>query len=751
MFEKKKNYAQGEMRPLSAFSKKSSEKPVPRKNAPMQVPVSPQVQSTVSSLSEQNKITDAATVQQTPLRAAAAVQQMHKPDPIAPSKPEPKAEEAAYEMPEVYIPKPIPETVHTVRKPQPKPETKSEPKPMVKPEENLPPKPEPKPDGKPEIQSQPESIIEKKTEMKPESQPKVQPKRRVSKAPDLSNKAERDAYFNQFLSKNSSGQRNEARRTAQAAALYHQTAAQREAVPQNTNPFRNRPADRPVISHAKEEPSELSVQKPVQHEEPAVEPAPASMTETIEQAAMAKRQVKKAKEAQTLTPEMKRAQVLSASVRTVALVGAVLGCGLFLLLGERSAFSAEENRKLAAFPEFSIQSYLNGEYTAGISSFYNDTVPMRSTFKRAIASMETLRGLDTNDEENVVFFGNVTQKNQDTAVQTNEENQNSTEAPAVNRDAAVTDSSERITEMATEAEEPAEPPVEVGDSIVIYNKRAISFYGGGYGVEEEYANVLNDFKAALPDVNVYSMIAPTAVSFYLPEEYQDYTASEKENIDRANSCLDGVTPVDVYSVLEAHQNEEIYARTDHHWLPLGAYYAAQTFAKTADVPFTDISQMDSKSYDDYVGSMYTYTSSPILSENPETFTYYIPKNAYTVEYYDSYFNFQYEDELLMNLEGYDPVNYYLVFMGGDDKIVHISTDTDNDRTLVIFKDSYGNAMVPCLVGSFSEIYVCDMRYFYLNAASFCEQVGATDLLFAMNTFSATGGNEDYLEQILYYQ
>ena len=69
---------------------------------------------------------------------------------------------------------------------------------------------------------------------------------------------------------------------------------------------------------------------------------------------MAKRQVKKAKEAQTLTPEMKRAQVLSASMRTVALVGAVLGCGLFLLLGERSTFSAEENRKLAAFPEFSI-------------------------------------------------------------------------------------------------------------------------------------------------------------------------------------------------------------------------------------------------------------------------------------------------------------------------------------------------------------------------------------------------------------
>ena len=47
--------------------------------------------------------------------------------------------------------------------------------------------------------------------------------------------------------------------------------------------------------------------------------------------------------------------------------------------------------------------------------------------------------------------------------------------------------------------------------------------------------------------------------------------------------------------------------------------------------------------------------------------------------------------------------------------------------------------------SFENIYVCDMRYFELNAIDFCKQVGCTDLLFAMNTFSATGGNESYLE------
>jgi hypothetical protein len=84
--------------------------------------------------------------------------------------------------------------------------------------------------------------------------------------------------------------------------------------------------------------------------------------------------------------------------------------------------------------------------------------------------------------------------------------------------------------------------------------------------------------------------------------------------------------------------------------------------------------------------------------------------------------------------------------GGDEQITQVNTSCKNARTLVIFKDSYGNALVPMLTSSFENIYVCDMRYFDLNAISFIQQVGATDVLFAMNTFSATGGNHDYIEQ-----
>ncbi len=803
MFEKKKNYAQGEMRPLSALAKKETDKPAApsRKTVPPQTPVSPQIQNTVQTLSVKNHVADTATVSRTPLRAA-SMQAKTVPTP-SPEREKSKAQQTMQEsILEIPMPQSLPperptnhaartentsyrmpqreetNTISALRQKQvAAPAQKAEP--VIATAQEAP-KAQPKPEVKPEIRRQPQPRPLPKLE---EARAATVTRRRRADAPNLSDKAARDAFFSRYGTppKKDTAQEIAERIASKEPEMHAADTSSRKSSETGShtgvfaNPFRNRPSDRPVISHAKEEPAEQKAQPEKLPEEKLhiVDEAPPEMAETIENAAKAVRRERERINALNDDGDMKEAERRSAVIRAVMMTAVLAGCGLFLLLGKRSDFSAEENRKLAEMPEFSMQSYLSGEYTKGVSAYYNDTVPMRSTFKRAIASMEDWMGLPSDEEEEIAFFGNISVKDpnaqhSDNAVPdaTEAGMQQATTQPAIGTmliggeesTEDVTDVTELLEDMTDAAEETTEEEaviaedIEVGDSIIIHNKRAISFYGGWIGTAERYANVLNDYKEQLgKDVNVYSLIAPTAVSYYLPKEYSDYTYSEEENINHANSFMDGVTPVNVYDVLEAHKNEEIYARTDHHWLPLGAYYAAQEFAKTAGVPFTDISQMDSESRDDYVGSMYTFTSSTILSENPETFTYYKPKNKYKTTYYDCSFGSPYEDELFMNMDFYDPVNYYLVFMGGDDKITHIETDVDNDRTLVIFKDSYGNAMVPCLVGSFSDIYVCDIRYFYPNAASFCQQVGATDVLFAMNTFSATGINVECIEQILYYQ
>ena len=63
------------------------------------------------------------------------------------------------------------------------------------------------------------------------------------------------------------------------------------------------------------------------------------------------------------------------------------------------------------------------------------------------------------------------------------------------------------------------------------------------------------------------------------------------------------------------------------------------------------------------------------------------------------------------------------------------------------RESYGNALAPWLTSSFEEIYIMDMRYFHVNAVQAMKDWGITDLLFAMNTFSANGGNAQKMEEI----
>lgn len=534
-------------------------------------------------------------------------------------------------------------------------------------------------------------------------------------------------------------------------------------------PASPKPEKRPVISHAREEEPEPEPQLesaafynrlfndfpeqpqqpvPPTEEEMAQQQHKKDVIESVKGAVSEAEQPGNPPHKKRLTKReymQRKAQRFSKTIGVSLLSGVVVVLAVVLLLAPRSTISYEENRLLAEKPKFSLTSLLDGSYTSGWSEYYNDTVPFRSKLKKTISAMMQWTGVQS--EEDTVFFGNVSQvKKKTTTPVATTESVETTVAVAAGSDETNTEPAVTTTVVTTTEDPNDEPAAEIGEGIILDHKRAVCVYGGSFSVGQDYAETLNAYQQDLgSDVQVYSLVAPTAVSYYLPEEYANYTASETENIDNINSYLNGVKPVDVYNALKPHTAEAIYARTDHHWLPLGAYYAAEAFAKVADVPFASLSDYDTAMKKDYVGSMYTYTESAVLLDNPEEFTYYIPKNKYKTTYYSTSFTDPTEGDLLMNLDGYDNSMYYLVFMGGDDKITHVETDCKNGRTLVIFKDSYGNALVPCLTSSFENIYVCDMRYFELNAIDFCKQVGCTDLLFAMNTFSATGGNESYLE------
>ena len=382
-------------------------------------------------------------------------------------------------------------------------------------------------------------------------------------------------------------------------------------------PASSRPTKRPVISHAREEEPEPEPQLesaafynrlfndfPEQPEQP-VPPTEEEMVqqqhkkdviESVKGAVSEAEQPGNPPHKKRLTKReymQRKAQRFSKTIGVSLLSGVVVVLAVVLLLAPRSTISYEENRVLAEKPKFSLTSLLDGSYTSGWSEYYNDTVPFRSKLKKTISAMMQWTGVQS--EEDTVFFGNVSQvkKKTTTPVTTTESVETTVAVAAAGNDETNTEPAVTTTVVTTTEDPNDEPAAEIGEGIILDHKRAVCVYGGSFSVGQDYAETLNAYQQDLgSDVQVYSLVAPTAVSYYLPEEYANYTASETENIDNINSYLNGVKPVDVYNALKPHTAEAIYARTDHHWLPLGAYYAAEAFAKVADVPFASLSDYD---------------------------------------------------------------------------------------------------------------------------------------------------------------
>lgn len=284
-----------------------------------------------------------------------------------------------------------------------------------------------------------------------------------------------------------------------------------------------------------------------------------------------------------------------------------------------------------------------------------------------------------------------------------------------------------------------------GKGIIIHKDslgivRAMLPYSNGPQAGKKYAEAINEYSRALePDgVQVYMLVVPSMGEYYMPE-LTSTKGAEQRAIETAASYLDkDVIPVFINDTLKNHLDEEIYNRTDHHWAPLGAYYAAKSFAVDAEVPFRPLSDYTTGVTKDYVGTMYKFAGDPAIKGCPEEFVYYMPPEGYEAEFI--IYNVKngktvsegapHKEEFFRHFPDGSGAAY-CTFMGGDNRTVKVTNTgaPKNGRKLLIVKDSYGNAMASNLFGSFEEVHVADFRYFPHNLIKYIRDNGITDLVF----------------------
>jgi hypothetical protein len=394
-------------------------------------------------------------------------------------------------------------------------------------------------------------------------------------------------------------------------------------------------------------------------------------------------------------------------------------------------------------PQFSIESYLSGQFARDFEIYFTDNFPFREELLKISSTLEMAQGVRPGDVKihapdvpPPVFV-----------------------LPSVDEAVSGTyrdDENDKTDTVSAEDEDDYDDYEEAIDSdvgvttngVFVIGGRAMSLYGGNQDAARYYAEILSSYPPLFPPGTiVYNGIIPTAVEFNLPERYRSLSPSQKVIIDIIAENLQGIIPVDIYSQLRRNRRDYLYFNTDHHWTPEGAYWAYVAFCRAAGLTPVPLSDFDKEGGSEFIGSMYRFTGDPKLLENPDTFHYYVPRTPHTQHVYLRGSPHTSQPTMLFHTYARGE-NTYSTILGGDFPLYVINTEAPGERSIVIIKESFGNAMVPYLVNHYRNIYVIDQRYFELSLVDFVRERNIGEVLFLNNAFAAvTRAHIDWINRL----
>lgn len=414
-----------------------------------------------------------------------------------------------------------------------------------------------------------------------------------------------------------------------------------------------------------------------------------------------------------------------------------------LIIPLRPKESKVEKRTLTKFPAFSVQSFLNGEFLNGVSTWYADTFPFREALLTGNTRYRGLYGIQDNqihgsiqtaDEVPAkrislmdIVLPNIQQEMDSLQESIKERIETQRAADAANGGAK----RRQITNA----------PEQVG-SVYVADDTAFSLYG----FTQEAANQYIDAVSALAnkvssDVTVYDIVVPISTGIYLDEKLQEELgcSDEQAAIQYIYDNMDKkVVTIDAFTALKNHSDEYLYFRTDHHWTALGAYYAYSQLMKEKGITPTSLGEYETMVFDDFIGTLYAASNqTPSLAENPDVVTAYIPLATNKMTYTDVDGNVV-DYDIIYDVSDWNSDSKYNCFIAGDQPFEEIHNPNMNDgSSCVVIKESFGNAFVPFLVDHYENVYVVDYRYYPEGLTTLIQERNIKDVIFINNISAAT--------------
>ena len=243
-------------------------------------------------------------------------------------------------------------------------------------------------------------------------------------------------------------------------------------------------------------------------------------------------------------------------------------------------------------------------------------------------------------------------------------------------------------------------------------------------------NAIREFAQRHEDVNTVMSLVPNAA--YILEQLTPANApvrDQSQDIALAEETVgDVLTFVDLTETMSSHRDGAIYYKTDHHWTSLGARYAFDTIYSALGI---------SEPAQDYTVYPVSHTFSGTLASKSgydrsrDTIDIYVPQDVST-EYVVNYVEEGEKTASMYESRALEQKDQYEVFFGGNHSRIDITTPVEENKNLLIFKDSYANCFIPFFQPYFRSIIVIDPRYYYDDVDRLVTDNSITDILFLYN-------------------
>ena len=231
------------------------------------------------------------------------------------------------------------------------------------------------------------------------------------------------------------------------------------------------------------------------------------------------------------------------------------------------------------------------------------------------------------------------------------------------------------------------------------------------------------------NADVHVMMVPTK-SWILREKLPAFAPHYKEQrfYDALQQKLEKEDVlISVEPVLDAHKEEEIYYRTDHHWTTLGAWYAYEQYTKAVG---GDLQRAQGKKKfrcisKDFYGTTYAKIN---YARQADKIEIYEPADKLRVVYNMG----EKKTKTLYDFSFLKTADQYSVFTGGNQAVLEITGGIKNGKTLLLIKDSFANSILPFLAEDYEKLVVVDLRQLNVSGDRLLEMFSPTDILILYN-------------------